>query len=75
MKTKELKQLEENTLANNNIAKIFRNGELVRTFDTNPEAVSYLKNTAFTTKGIYEDANDTITVTTPNGNVFTVKFI
>lgn len=75
MTTSQLKQLEKNALANNNIAKRFTNGKLAATFDTNEQAISDLKNIAFKTRGVYEELENCIMVTTPKDTVHKLYLI
>lgn len=60
-----MKNLKENALSKTNIAKMFTNGELSRTFTDNESALSHIKNICFKTNGVYEQAGKSITVTTP----------
>lgn len=71
MKKSQLAALELAALSNKNIAKIFSNGKLSCTFQTNAEAESYFENLAFKTKGIISGK----TLTTPNNNTHKLELI
>lgn len=70
-----MENLEKSALANNSIVKLFTNDKLSRTFSTNEEAISYIKNLSFKTNGIYDHEGNTITVTTPKDNVHKLELI